>query len=74
MFQEYKTALREYLVKNEYSTFKCSQHYTRYLQWKYIELNTKVGINDFEKFRIIGRGGFGEVYCHRKKDTGIILL
>ena len=36
-------------------------------------LNTQLvqmNINDFEILRMIGRGGFGEVYACRKNDTG----
>jgi serine/threonine protein kinase len=47
-----------------------SNHYTRYLQWKFIEINGKIKMEDFVIHRIIGRGGFGEVYAGQKIDTG----
>lgn len=76
----------------------CSEKYTRFCQWKSVELNVQVAqyallafslnlplylflirmaivhfqltMNDFSVHRIIGRGGFGEVYGCRKADTG----
>ena len=43
---------------------------TRFCQWKNLELNINLSMNDFSVHRIIGRGGFGEVYGCRKADTG----
>ncbi len=34
----------------------------------------KIGLNDFDIHRILGRGGFGEVYGCRKRDTGALLV
>ena len=42
----------------------------RFCQWKNLELNINLSMNDFSVHRIIGRGGFGEVYGCRKADTG----
>ena len=44
----------------------------RFCQWKNLELNitNQLSMNDFSVHRIIGRGGFGEVYGCRKADTG----
>lgn len=47
-----------------------SEKYTRFCQWKNLELNIQLTMNDFSVHRIIGRGGFGEVYGCRKADTG----
>jgi hypothetical protein len=44
--------------------------FTRFCQWKNLELNIQLSMNDFSVHRIIGRGGFGEVYGCRKADTG----
>lgn len=33
-------------------------------------MNIQLTMNDFSVHRIIGRGGFGEVYGCRKADTG----
>uniref|UniRef100_A0A8K9UY71 G protein-coupled receptor kinase n=1 Tax=Oncorhynchus mykiss TaxID=8022 RepID=A0A8K9UY71_ONCMY len=47
-----------------------SDKFTRFCQWKNVELNIHLSMNDFSVHRIIGRGGFGEVYGCRKADTG----
>jgi beta-adrenergic-receptor kinase len=49
-----------------------SPEYVRFCQWKYLELYQTETINpdDFTIHRIIGRGGFGEVYGCRKDDSG----
>lgn len=47
-----------------------SEKYTRFCQWKNLEFNIQLTMNDFSVHRIIGRGGFGEVYGCRKADTG----
>ena len=44
--------------------------YRSFTQWKNLELNQELSMNDFSVHRIIGRGGFGEVYGCRKADTG----
>lgn len=41
--------------------FIFSDKYTRFCQWKNLELNIQLTMNDFSVHRIIGRGGFGEV-------------
>ena len=49
-----------------------SEHFVRFCQWKYMELSLPqtISLNDFSVHRIIGRGGFGEVYGCRKDDSG----
>eukprot|EP00002_Diphylleia_rotans_P017592 TRINITY_DN3411_c0_g1_i1.p1 TRINITY_DN3411_c0_g1~~TRINITY_DN3411_c0_g1_i1.p1 ORF type:complete len:455 (-),score=112.68 TRINITY_DN3411_c0_g1_i1:244-1608(-) len=42
------------------------------VQFKETEQGRKVGVNDFEVLRVLGRGGFGKVVQVRKKDTGRI--
>ncbi|TMS08120.1 Beta-adrenergic receptor kinase 2 [Larimichthys crocea] len=37
-----------------------SDKFTRFCQWKNVELNIHLTMNDFSVHRIIGRGGFGE--------------
>jgi len=76
--------VQKYLTKNEpyieeifsqlrgdlFAGFIESEKYTRFTQWKNLELNIQLTMNDFSVHRIIGRGGFGEVYGCRKADTG----
>ncbi len=51
-----------------------SPSFTRYAQWKHLEVNLKIDEEDFDVHRIIGRGGFGEVYPCRKRDTGAVYV
>uniref|UniRef100_A0A8D2LTT7 G protein-coupled receptor kinase n=1 Tax=Varanus komodoensis TaxID=61221 RepID=A0A8D2LTT7_VARKO len=53
-----------------FQMFLESDKFTRFCQWKNVELNIHLTMNDFSVHRIIGRGGFGEVYGCRKADTG----
>ncbi|TKC52047.1 hypothetical protein EI555_002990 [Monodon monoceros] len=53
-----------------FQKFMESDKFTRFCQWKNVELNIHLTMNDFSVHRIIGRGGFGEVYGCRKADTG----
>ncbi|XP_063675324.1 G protein-coupled receptor kinase 1-like isoform X5 [Bolinopsis microptera] len=70
LFDKYGNSIKEMMLEHEYPSFVDSNYYTRYLQWKSLEINTRVKIEDFSLHRIIGRGGFGEVYGCRKVDTG----
>uniref|UniRef100_A0A9J8CWK7 G protein-coupled receptor kinase n=1 Tax=Cyprinus carpio carpio TaxID=630221 RepID=A0A9J8CWK7_CYPCA len=63
------------LFQNDFNILKpfaslYSDKFTRFCQWKNVELNIHLTMNDFSVHRIIGRGGFGEVYGCRKADTG----
>jgi len=70
LFEPYDNEIRESLKGRIFDKFLKSEKYVRYLQWKNLELNLNLTMNDFSVHRIIGRGGFGEVYGCRKADTG----
>ncbi|XP_042524430.1 beta-adrenergic receptor kinase 2 [Dipodomys spectabilis] len=70
LFQPYIEEIHESLRGNIFQKFMESDKFTRFCQWKNIELNIHLTMNDFSVHRIIGRGGFGEVYGCRKADTG----
>eukprot|EP00053_Salpingoeca_punica_P017045 m.162949 g.162949 ORF g.162949 m.162949 type:complete len:743 (-) comp17102_c0_seq1:2139-4367(-) len=61
---------RKYLADEPWKMFLQSPQWVRYCQWKHLELNMTVSKNDFDVHRILGRGGFGEVFGCRKLDTG----
>ena len=70
LFDPYVEEIFSYLRGNIFHKFVESDKFTRFCQWKNLELNIQLSMNDFSVHRIIGRGGFGEVYGCRKADTG----
>ncbi|KAK0421219.1 hypothetical protein QR680_015121 [Steinernema hermaphroditum] len=70
LFEPYVIEICEQLKRDVFMKFIDSDKFTRYCQWKNLELNMQLTMNDFSVHRIIGRGGFGEVYGCRKADTG----
>ena len=70
LFEPYKKEISDTLNGRLFQKFLESEKYTRFCQWKNYELNIQLTMNDFSVHRIIGRGGFGEVYGCRKADTG----
>ncbi|XP_046442093.1 G protein-coupled receptor kinase 1-like [Daphnia pulex] len=70
LFEPYIDEIFTRLRSDIFRKFVESDKYTRFCQWKNLELNIQLTMNDFSVHRIIGRGGFGEVYGCRKADTG----
>lgn len=70
LFKPYVSEICDQLSGDVFQNFVQSDKYTRFAQWKNLELNMQLTMNDFSVHRIIGRGGFGEVYGCRKADTG----
>lgn len=70
LFQPYIEEIYTHLRGDIFRKYIESEKYTRFCQWKNLELNIQLTMNDFSVHRIIGRGGFGEVYGCRKADTG----
>ncbi|THD20619.1 beta-adrenergic receptor kinase 2 [Fasciola hepatica] len=69
-FSPYIEEIVQSLKGDVFENFLRSPKFTRFCQWKNLELNINLTTNDFSVHRIIGRGGFGEVYGCRKADTG----
>lgn len=70
MFQPFHSALMDLFRRSAWPQFLASPEFIRYCQWKNIELSINLTMTDFSVHRIIGRGGFGEVFGCRKVDTG----
>ncbi|XP_041350174.1 beta-adrenergic receptor kinase 2-like [Gigantopelta aegis] len=70
IFEPYIEEICNSLRGHIFQKFLETEKYTRFCQWKNLELNINLTMNDFSVHRIIGRGGFGEVYGCRKADTG----
>ena len=65
-----------YSCKQRYSINRCPDVYVYCctfrgeVDWQMVLFLFQLTMNDFSVHRIIGRGGFGEVYGCRKADTG----
>ncbi|VDM31279.1 unnamed protein product [Hydatigera taeniaeformis] len=70
LFSVYVDDLKRNIKNVFYESFLKSKQFTLYLQWMDVQLNTTLTMSDFSVHRIIGRGGFGEVYGCRKLDSG----
>ncbi|XP_067329698.1 G protein-coupled receptor kinase 3 isoform X1 [Anolis sagrei] len=70
LFQPYLEEICDSLRGKIFEMFLESDKFTRFCQWKNVEFNIRLSMSDFSVHRIIGRGGFGEVYGCRKVDTG----
>lgn len=62
-------SVREYLGKTSFNEFIESMYFKRYLQWKWLE-SVKVTKNTFRMYRVLGKGGFGEVCACQVRATG----
>jgi len=53
-----------YLAEEVYPTYKKSEEFHNFLRWKTKE-KEQVSDEDFIPFRLLGRGGFGEVFAYQ---------
>ncbi|GMR61669.1 hypothetical protein PMAYCL1PPCAC_31864 [Pristionchus mayeri] len=64
----YKT-VRSYLADRAFKSFLDSPYYHRYLQWKWLE-RRPVDKHTFRLYRVLGKGGFGEVCACQVRASG----
>nr|AUG68906.1 G protein-coupled receptor kinase 1A [Carcharhinus amblyrhynchos] len=70
LFKECKEATVKFLKEGKaFEHYKESMHFMRFLQWKWLEAQP-VGEDWFLDFRVLGKGGFGEVSACQMKATG----
>ena len=65
-------ALREllsHLERSAWAPFVSSAHFGRFVQFKWLEAQA-VGADAFADFRVLGKGGFGEVCACQRRATG----
>lgn len=53
-------AVKSCLAGEPFRDFVCSMYFHRYLQWKWLE-SQPVTYKTFRMYRVLGKGGFGEV-------------
>uniref|UniRef100_A0A8D3DPX0 G protein-coupled receptor kinase n=1 Tax=Scophthalmus maximus TaxID=52904 RepID=A0A8D3DPX0_SCOMX len=61
--------IRDYLSGAPFSFYQESMYFSRFLQWKWLE-RQPVTKNTFRHYRVLGKGGFGEVCACQVRATG----
>uniref|UniRef100_A0A672G5Q9 G protein-coupled receptor kinase n=1 Tax=Salarias fasciatus TaxID=181472 RepID=A0A672G5Q9_SALFA len=61
--------VRDYLSGAPFSSYQESMYFSRFLQWKWLE-RQPVTKNTFRHYRVLGKGGFGEVCACQVRATG----
>ncbi|XP_061818251.1 rhodopsin kinase GRK1b [Nerophis lumbriciformis] len=69
LFKESEKQLLQHLEKKALDGFKESMYFLRFVQFKCLE-SQPVDEEWFMDFRVLGKGGFGEVYACQAKATG----
>lgn len=69
LFNKCAEIVKDYLSKEPLNDFIDSMYFKRYLQWKYLE-SEPVTKNTFRMYRVLGKGGFGEVCACQVRATG----
>ncbi|XP_029936942.1 rhodopsin kinase GRK1 [Myripristis murdjan] len=69
LFKETLDSVMDFLKEVPYTVFLESMYLKRFLQWKWLETQP-VGEDWFLDFRVLGKGGFGEVTACKMRATG----
>ncbi|XP_016809838.2 G protein-coupled receptor kinase 6 isoform X3 [Pan troglodytes] len=69
LFQELTRLTHEYLSVAPFADYLDSIYFNRFLQWKWLE-RQPVTKNTFRQYRVLGKGGFGEVCACQVRATG----
>ncbi|CAG2164228.1 unnamed protein product [Oppiella nova] len=69
LFAQCAQSVKDFLSKEPFNEFERSKYFLRYLQWKTLE-NRTVTAKTFRMYRVLGKGGFGEVCACQVRATG----
>ncbi|KAM4701492.1 rhodopsin kinase GRK1 [Discoglossus pictus] len=69
LFKQILLSTMDYLKENAFQRYKESNYFSKFLQWKWLEAQP-VGEDWFMDFRVLGKGGFGEVSATQMRATG----
>ncbi|KAH0629933.1 hypothetical protein JD844_012425 [Phrynosoma platyrhinos] len=69
LFKESTKLIHDYLSMAPFADYLDSIYFNRFLQWKYLE-RQHVTKNTFRQYRVLGKGGFGEVCACQVRATG----
>uniref|UniRef100_A0A673NGG8 G protein-coupled receptor kinase n=1 Tax=Sinocyclocheilus rhinocerous TaxID=307959 RepID=A0A673NGG8_9TELE len=61
--------IHDFLSMAPFADYLDSMYYSRFLQWKWLE-RQPVTKNTFRQYRVLGKGGFGEVCACQVRATG----
>ncbi|XP_018564693.1 G protein-coupled receptor kinase 2 [Anoplophora glabripennis] len=69
LFAPCMQAVKDCLAGEPFQEFTKSMYFHRYLQWKWLE-SQSVTYKTFRMYRVLGKGGFGEVCACQVRATG----
>ncbi|XP_051779183.1 G protein-coupled receptor kinase 5 isoform X1 [Erpetoichthys calabaricus] len=69
LFAQCVTCVQSFLSGEPFLQFQDSVQFDRFLQWKWLE-RQPVTKNTFRQYRVLGKGGFGEVCACQVRATG----
>ncbi|KAL4635995.1 G protein-coupled receptor kinase 5-like isoform X1 [Arapaima gigas] len=69
IFSSCRRTLHEYLSGEPFHDYQESMYFDRFLQWKILE-RQPVTKDTFRQYRVLGKGGFGEVCACQVRATG----
>eukprot|EP00092_Neocalanus_flemingeri_P007640 GFUD01008246.1.p1 GENE.GFUD01008246.1~~GFUD01008246.1.p1 ORF type:complete len:647 (+),score=109.48 GFUD01008246.1:635-2575(+) len=69
LFNQCQTEVKNFLSEHPFKEFRMSMYFHRYLQWKNLE-RQPVTYKTFRMYRVLGKGGFGEVCACQTRSTG----
>jgi len=69
LFSACQAHVKSFLSGDPFKEFRMSMYFHRYLQWKNLE-RTPVTYKTFRMYRVLGKGGFGEVCACQTRSTG----
>ncbi|XP_058402599.1 G protein-coupled receptor kinase 4 isoform X1 [Diceros bicornis minor] len=69
VFEECTRIVHNYLSGEPFEEYQESSYFSRFLQWKWLE-RRPVTKNTFRYYRVLGKGGFGEVCACQVRATG----
>uniref|UniRef100_A0A3Q2Z7E2 G protein-coupled receptor kinase n=1 Tax=Hippocampus comes TaxID=109280 RepID=A0A3Q2Z7E2_HIPCM len=69
LFKDSTKSIHDFLSVAPFGDYLESMYYNRFLQWKWLE-RQPVTKNTFRQYRVLGKGGFGEVCACQVRATG----
>ncbi|XP_021499351.1 G protein-coupled receptor kinase 4 isoform X3 [Meriones unguiculatus] len=69
VFEGCSRIIYNYLSGTPFEEYQASPYFCRFLQWKWLE-RRPVTKNTFRQYRVLGKGGFGEVCACQVRSTG----